>query len=97
MDILLPESRAIATKNRNRNMVLAMFQRVTLEYEQLWAHGLSRFGVAMLFGINASVKAVCECVDYADLPSDAANSNFTPGAQAVIKKYALPEMPESRS
>ena len=75
MDIELTGSRALATRNRNRNMVLALLQRVPQRPNgyPLWADGLSRFGVTLLCGIGEGLHLCGEDLPYEWLPDTKAN------------------------
>jgi len=53
-----PETRIVATRNRNRNMVFAMLQRVPDAHDPCFADGLQAFGISLLFGVGDKIKLV---------------------------------------
>lgn len=67
------ETRIIATKNRNRNMVYAMLQLVPDEHDPCFADGLQEFGVALLIGVNDTIKLVALDFPYEKLSRGVAN------------------------
>lgn len=72
-------SRVIATKNHNRNMVLALLQRVPLRRNNtpLWETGLARFGVRTIFGIGNTTHLFADDFPY-DWPYNQDNDNDRP-------------------
>ena len=65
----------LATKNGNRNMVLAMLQRVPYAHEPFFADGFAAFGLALLIGVNDTIKLLARDMPYEGLPECAFNDN----------------------
>lgn len=66
-------SRAIATTNRNRGMVLVIMARLEREQEVFWPHGLAAFGIQTLIGLEPRINLPAHTWPYDMQRANAAN------------------------